>query len=244
MNSDKNTVSVLRWGGLAGILAFIVFIVGMPLYYSLMPLSPEGLMAFPDARTALATSTGLSMATAFLSIAFVLVLYRVLRETNRTLALFGSMLGIIGYIVTALGDASTHVAFAPLSDIYHATAATSEVQATVVLLWQTTMGLTNTFFFVGALFMMSGFIVLGVAMLRVPTFGRRFGGVSIALGVIGVVGVVASLFISGSIGMQLVGVAVFANLIFLPLFGWKVYRLSRDGKLTEMTTFEEEKVET
>ena len=242
MNSDKNTVSVLRWGGLAGILAFIVFIVGMPLYYSLSPLTPEGLMAFPDARVALATSTSLSMATAFLSVAFILVLYRVLRGTSLTLALFGSVLGVIGYIVTALGDASTHVAFAPLSDLYHAPAATPEAQATAVLLWQANMGLTNTFFFVGALFMMIGFIVLGVAML--PTFGRRFGGVSIALGVIGVVGVVSSLFISGTMGMQLVGVAVFANLIFLPLFGWKVYRLSRAGKLTEMTTFEEEKVET
>ena len=218
--------SVLRWGGLAGVLAVIVFIVGMPLYYYLSPLTPEGLMAFPDARAALATSISLSMATAFLSVAFVLVLYRVLRGTGLALALFGSVLGVIGYVVTALGDASTIVAFAPLSDLYHAPAATPEAQATVVLLWEATMGLTYTFFFVGALFMMIGFVVLGVAMLRAPAFGRRFGGVSIVLGVIGVVGVVASLFVPGSMGMQLMGVAVFANLIFLPFFGWKVYRLS------------------
>jgi len=45
--------------------------------------------------------------------------------------------------------------------------------------------------------------------------------------VIGVMGVVASLFVSGLIGLQLIGVTTFANLIFLPIFGWKVYRLSR-----------------
>ena len=71
------------------------------------------------------------------------------------------------------------------------------------------------------------FIVLGVAMLRAPGFGRRFGVVSIVLGVIGLVGVVASLFVPGETGVQVMGIAVFANLIFLPLFGWKLYRLSR-----------------
>ena len=72
------------------------------------------------------------------------------------------------------------------------------------------------------------FIVFGVAMLKAPAFGRRFGVVSIVLGVIGVAGVVASLFVTGESGIQLMGIAVFANLIFLPLFGWKVYRLSRE----------------
>jgi hypothetical protein len=71
------------------------------------------------------------------------------------------------------------------------------------------------------------FIVLGAAMIRAPAFGRRFGGVSIVLGVIGIVGVVASLFVAGENGVQIMGVAVFANIIFLPLFGWKLYSLSR-----------------
>ena len=71
------------------------------------------------------------------------------------------------------------------------------------------------------------FIVLGLAMLRAPAFGRRFGGVSLLLGLIGIVGVVASLFVAGETGTQVMGIAVFANIIFLPLFGWKVYSLSR-----------------
>ena len=74
--------------------------------------------------------------------------------------------------------------------------------------------------------MMMCFMVFGVAMCSAPSFGRRFGGVSAILGVIGVIGVVASLFVTGPLGVQVIGIAVFANLIFLPLFGWKVYRLS------------------
>jgi len=221
---------VLRWGGLAGILAFIVWIVEMPLYGFVDPFTPEGLMRFADVRAALGMSTILMMTIAFLSVAFVLSLYRALRATNLAFALFGGVLGVVGYIATALGDASTFFAFAPISNLYQAPAATPETQTIVVLLWQANQGITITFFFVGSLFMTLSFIVLGVAMLKAPAFGKRFAGVSILLGVIGIVGVIASLFVAGEIGMQLMGISVFANIIFLPLFGWKVYRLSRGSR--------------
>jgi len=228
----ENEKSVLRWGGLAGILAFIVWIVEIPLYGLVDPFTPEGLMRFSDVRAGLAMSTILMMTIAFLSVALVLALYRALRGTNLAFALFGSVLGVIGYIVTALGDASTFFAFAPISDLSQAPAATPGSQATIVLLWQATQGITHTFFFVGSLFMVMCFIILGVAMLRAPAFGRRFGGVSIVLGVIGLVGVVASLFVPGETGVQVMGIAVFANIIFLPLFGWKLFRLSRGPRST------------
>ena len=223
----ENEKSVMRWGGLAGILAFIVWIVEMPLYGSVDPFTPEGLMRFTDIRAALGMSTILMMTIAFLSIALVLAVYRALRGTNLAFALFGGVLGVIGYIATALGDASTFFAFAPISDLNQAPAATPETQVTVVLMWQATQGITHTFFFIGSLFMVMCFIILGVAMLRAPDFGRGVGVVSIVLGVIGLVGVVASLFVPGETGAQVMGIAVFANLIFLPLFGWKLYRLSR-----------------
>jgi hypothetical protein len=223
----ENEKSVLRWGGLAGILAFIVWIVEMPLYGSVDPFTPEGLMRFTDLRAALGLSTILMMTIAFLSVALVLTLYLAFQETNLAFALFGGVLGVIGYIATALGDASTFFAFTPISDLYRVPAASPETQAAVVLLWQAIQGITHTFFFVGSLFMTVSFIVLGVSMLRVPDFGRRFGVASTALGAIGLVGVVASLYVPGDTGVQVMGIAVFANLIFLPLFGWKLYRLSR-----------------
>lgn len=218
----ENEKSVLRCGGLAGILALIIWIVEMPLYVFVDPFIPEGLMRFPDNSAALAISTILCMATAFLSIALVLALYRALQGTSLVSALFGSVCSVIGYVGIALGDVSTFFAFAPLSDLYHGLAATPEAQATVVLLWQATQGITYTFSFIGSLFLMIGFIALGVVMLGAPAFGRRFGGVSIVLGVVGTVAVVVSLFVFGAIGFMFI-----ADLIFLPIFGWKLYSLSR-----------------
>jgi hypothetical protein len=223
----ENEKRVLRLGGLAGILAFIIWIGEMPLYGYVDPFTYEGLMRFPDVRVALGISTILMMTIAFLSVTLVLAMYRVLRETNLAFALFGGVMGIIGYITTALGDASTFFAFAPISDLYQGPAATPETQEVINLLWQTNRGMTNTFFFVGSLFMTICFIVLGVAMINAPAFGKRLGLVSIVLGVIGIAGVISSLFVAGDIGMQLMGISVFSNLIFLPLFGWKVYKLSR-----------------
>lgn len=223
MENDK---SVLRWGGLAGILAFIVWMVEMPIYGLVDPFVPDGLLVFPEIRVLLGVSTILMMTIAILSIAFILTLYRALKVTNLGFALFGSVMGVIGYIVTAFGDASTFFAFAPLSDLYLAPGVTPETQATITVLWDAIQGITRTFFFVGALFMVMCFIVLGVVMLRAPAYGRNLGGVSIILGAVGILGVFASLFIPGSIGVQLMGIAVFADLIFLPIFGWKTYRLT------------------
>lgn len=219
----------LRWGGISGILAAIVFIVGMPLYNSLLPLTSEGLMAFPDDRLLLAVSTLLSMLTAILALSFISVIYRILRENSLILSLFGSIFSIVGYIITALGDASTFIAFAPLSELYHSSLTNPEVQSTIVLLWQTNRGIVNTFFFVGSLFVMSGFIALGFSMFKAPIFGRKWGGVSVLMGLIGVIAVVTGLFISGQEGIQVMGISVFANLIFLPLLGLKVYMSRLDN---------------
>jgi len=84
----ENEKSVLRWGGVAGILAFIVWIVEMPLYGFVDPFIPEGLTRFTDVRAALGVSTILMMTIAFLSVALVLALYRALRGTNLAFALF------------------------------------------------------------------------------------------------------------------------------------------------------------
>ena len=218
----ENEKSVLRWGGRAGLLAFFVWILDMPVYLYVDPFITGGLMRFPDVKVALAINTILCMTTAFLSIAFILVLYRILRGTSQALALYGSVLSIIGLIGVALSDAATFYAFAPLSDLYHAPAATNEAQATVVLLWEATQGITYTFTFVGSLFLMIGFIALGIAMFRAPVFSHRLGWVSIILGVLGGVGVVASLFVFEAIGIMFI-----ADLIFLLLFGRKVYSLSK-----------------
>ena len=217
--------SVLRWGGIAGLLAGIFF-VGFMIMLGLvpaMPSDPAGLiMRFPDVKAAITTRSGLGITSGILSIALLLALYHALRGTGRGAALFGSVLGVLGLVATALAFTSVFVAFAPLSDLYHAPGATPEEQATALLLGQATLGIVDTFFFLGNLFLMVGLIALGVAMLRTPAFGKGFGGVSVVLGVAGAVGQYATVIVPAGIGA-----AIIANLIFLFLFGWKVYSLSK-----------------
>jgi hypothetical protein len=217
----------MRWGGLAGILAFITFIVDMPIYSFVDPPSAplfglEGLMRFTDIRVALAANTVLMMMVAFFSIVLILALYNILRDTSLELSLFGSVFGVLGYLLIALGDASSFVSFVPLADLYHTPTVTPDVQATIVTMYKTTQGITNTFFFVGIFMLMLGFIVLGMAMLKAPAFGRRLGGLTIGLGVVGTIGAIASLFV-----FQAIGVMFLADLIFLPLFGRKLYKMSK-----------------
>ena len=111
--------------------------------------------------------------------------------------------------------------FPALSDLF-ANAATTAEGTTVLLLWEATIGMAYTFFFVGTLFFWIGIIALGVAMLGAPAFGKGFGWGSVVLGAAGTVAASTRLFVP-----EVVVVYVLAILIFLLLFGWKVYRLSR-----------------
>lgn len=94
----------------------------------------------------------------------------------------------MGLVVFAAGAEPT-VALAPISDLYHASGATPGDQATLVFLWQGIQGIFNELDTVSFVFMSIGFIVLGVAMLKAPAFGKRFGVLSVAFGVAGVLGI-------------------------------------------------------
>ncbi len=185
-------------------------------------------MRFPDVRAALTVGNSLYLVGVILSVPLFLALYTVLRGTNLAAALFGSVLGVLGLVVRA-AESLPHVAFAPISDLYHAPGATPEEQATLVLLWQATQGIFNALTAVGTLLVPIGLIVLGAAMLGVPAFGKGFGGVSVVLGVLGVVG--ASFFVVDPLSsIALLGTflgAFVALVIFLHLLGWKLYSLSR-----------------
>ena len=182
--------SILRWGGLAGILGGIIFILVFVVVIAFVgpePVELEGeIMRFPDIRTARTVEDSLYLVVLILWIAHFLALYRALRGTSLAPALFGGVLGIVGLGVLAAG-ALPHVATAPISDLYHVPGATSEDQATLVLMWQATEGIFDALFGVGLLLVPIGCVALGVAMLESPAFGKGFGGVSVALGVIGVV---------------------------------------------------------
>jgi hypothetical protein len=91
-------------------------------------------------------------------------------------------------------------------------------------MWQATEGIFDALFGVGLLLVPIGFIALGVAMLGTPTFGKGFGGVSVALGVVGVV--VASVLLVDPLSPSAF-VGVLALIVFHLVLGWNIYSLSR-----------------
>jgi hypothetical protein len=222
--------SVLRWGGLAGILGGIIFIlvfIIVIVFVGADPAQPEGeVMRFPDIREARTLEDSLYLVVLILWVAHFLALYRALRGTSLAPALFGSVLGIVGLGVLAAG-ALPHVASAPISDLYHAPGATPEDQATLVLMWQATEGIFDALFGVGLLLVPVGLVALGVAMLGAPDFGKVFGGVSVVLGAVGVVAATVLLVDPLSPSAFL---GVLALIVFHLVLGWKVFSLSRARK--------------
>jgi hypothetical protein len=219
--------SVLRWGGLSGILGGLIFILVFVIVIVFVgpdPAEPEGeVMRFPDIRAARTVEDSLYLVVLILWVLHFLALYRALRRTSLAPALFGSVLGIVGLGVLAAG-ALPHVATAPISDLYHAPGATSDDRATLVLMWQATQGIFDALFGVGLVLVPIGFIAIGVAMLRAPAFGKGFGRLSVALGVIGVIAA-SILLIDPLSPMAFVG--VLALIVFHLVLGWKVYSVSR-----------------
>src|ERR671919_1165820 len=219
--------SVLRWGGLAGIVGGIVLVavfVIVGVFVGPDPAEPEGLVKrFPDVRAAHIVEEVLYLGVLALWAIHFLALYRALRGTSLAPALFGSALGIMGLGVLAAG-ALPQVARTPISDLYHAPGATPEDQATLVLLWQATQGIFDALLVVGLVLLPIGLIALGVAMFGTPAFGKGFGGVSVGLGVIGVAA--ATVVLIGPFS-PIAAVGVFALIIFNLVLGWRVYSLSR-----------------
>jgi Domain of unknown function (DUF4386) len=219
--------SVLRWGGLAGILGGITFILVFVVVIAFVgadPAQPEReVMRFPDIRAVRTVEDSLYLVVLILWVAHFLALYRALRETSLAPALFGSVIGIVGLGVLAAG-ALPHVASVPISELYHAPGATPEDRATLVLLWQATEGIFDALFGVGLLLVPMGFAAVGVAMLGSPAFGKGFGRLSVALGVAGVVA--ASVLLVDPLSPSAF-VGVLSLIIFHLVLGWKIYSLSR-----------------
>ena len=223
---------VLRWGGLAGILGAVLFLVVfffVGVFVGADPVESEGpITRFPDVRAARTIENGLYLAVIILWVTHFLALYRALRERSLAPALFGSVMGVIGLVVLAAG-ALPHVATVPISDLYHAAGASTQDQTTLAFLWTAVQGILNELLVVGLVFLPIGLILLGVAMFGTPAFGTRFGWMSVVLGVVGVAAAVVMVIDP----LSLVAVIGFFALIAFHLAtGWKLYRMSRASSLT------------
>ena len=222
MHVNEDERSVLQWGGLAGILGGILFILS----WVVVIVGPVGMedpadlagwvTRFPDIRAARVVENGIYL---------VALMYRALRGPSLAPALFGSALGILGLVVLMAG-AVPHIAHAPLSDLYHAPGATPEDQAAIALMWQATWGIFDALLYVGFFVVPTGIFLLGLGMLKAPAFGKGLGWLSVALGVVGLAAAVLQMADPSSMVGAL---SFFSILIFFLVLGWKVYSLSRVG---------------
>jgi Domain of unknown function (DUF4386) len=227
-SADKER-SILRWGGLAGILAgafLMVTIVTLIAFGPSTTATPAQLVAnFPNVRTALVVGNFFYFLVSVSLVGLTLGIYQALRKSN-PLAIFGTVLFLLGIGVTFAED-TTQVAFDPISNLYHAPGATAADQHTLSLIWQATQGMFNQFDVGATLLLSTGLIVLGVAMFRTPSFGKIFGGLSMAFGAAQIVGIS---FVSTN-SAAYAPFALLAFFIFPVVFGLKVYRLSKKSEL-------------
>jgi len=224
-DSAEKEKSFLRFGGLAGIFTGVFFLLTIVTLAGFGPsttATPAALVAnFPNVRTALAVGNGFYFLVSVSLVGLALGLYWALRRSN-PVALFGAVLFLLGLGVTFVED-TTQVAFDPISNLYNAAGATTADQHTLTLLWQATQGMFYQFDVGATILLSTGLVVLGLAMFRTQTFGKIFGGLSVAIGAAQIVGV--SFFSIGSTAYA--PFAILAFLVFPVVFGLKVYRMSR-----------------
>lgn len=226
MRHREDDGGLLRWGGLAGILGGALMLFVFVFVGAVVGPDPAGLAGpvsrFPEIRAARTLENAMYLAVMALWAIHVVALTRVLSGASLAPALTGGALGVVGLTLLAAG-ALPHVVTSRLSDIYHAPGATSQDQATVALLWQANQGLFDALLASGLVLLPIGVVALGVAMLRAPAFGRRFGGATVVLGVTGIGAAAAFVLDPRS---PIVVVAFLALITFNLVLGWKVRRLS------------------
>jgi hypothetical protein len=223
INEEKG---FLRWGGLAGILAGVFFMVTIVTLVEFGPsttaTAAQLAQRFPSVSTGLAVGNAFYFLVSVSLLGLALGLYRSLRGKSPALALFGTVLFVLGIGVTFVED-TTQFAFAPLSNLYNAPGATPVNQATVALLWQATQGMFNQFDTSATILLSTGLIVFGIAMFKARTFGKIFGGLSAAFGVAQILGIT---FVSTN-SAAYAPFAILAFFVFPVVFGLKLFRISR-----------------
>ena len=224
IDQEKN---VLRLGGLSGMLGGILFMIVMVFVSVFVPPDPtelvEWVIRFPVINTVRIVENLIYLTALILELFLFLALYRSLCKTSLASALFGSALGILG-LTAMIVSATPHVAHSPLSEIFHTTGVTPADKATIAILWKGAWGIYDSMLYVGFFIVPLGLISLGIGMFGNQSFGRVFGGVTMVLGVIGIVAAILQMTYPAS----MVGsISYFACLFFYLILGWKVYSLSR-----------------
>jgi hypothetical protein len=214
--------SVLRWGGLGGMVGSIVLVIVFVIVAVFVGSDPNEPMGFPGIRVARTFEDGLYLAVMILWIPLFLALYRALRQERLAPALFGSALGVVGLVVLAAG-AIPHITTLAVSDLVHAPGANIDNQAALEL-WKAAYAVFDALLTAGLILATIGVICLGAAMIKHPKFGKGIGWTNVVLGVAGVISACVLLWNPGSPAAV---VAMAGLIIFGAVSGWKTYKISR-----------------
>jgi hypothetical protein len=84
-----------------------------------------------------------------------------------------------------------------------------------------TQGIFDALLVVGLVFLPLGLMALGVAMFGTPAFGKGLGGLSVALGVVGILSASTLLVHISPVG----AVGILGLIAFHFVTGWKTYNL-------------------
>ena len=219
--------SVLRWGGLAGILGGIILILSMVVVVGFVPADPptfsELVARFPNVQMIRVAENVLYLLGLVSGIPLFLAMFLSLRKTSLAPALFGSALSIVG-LIAMIAFATPHVAHSPLSEIYHTPGTTLEAQETLGLIWKAIWGVTDTPLYVGFFVGMLGITLLGVAMFRSPDFGKGLRWVSVVLGAVGFLAALLQLIDTAS---DIGALSFIIYIVFYFVLGRKIYSLSK-----------------
>ena len=221
--------SVLRWGGLAGILGGIILILSMVVAVVFVPADPprfsELVARFPDVQILRVVENVSYLLGLVLGIPLIIALFFSLRKNCLAPALFGSALSVVG-LIGMIVSATPHVAHSTLSEIYHMQGTTPEAQETLGLIWQATWGVMDAPLYVGFFVGTLGFTLLGVAMFGSQDFGKGLRWVSVVLGAAGFVAALLQLIDPAS---DIGALSFISYIIFYFILGIKIYRLSRES---------------
>ncbi len=232
--------SVLRLGGIGGLLAGVLFVLGLAIDLSSRPpfvSFEQSLERFPEWIVAHIVGFGLLLAAVILATALLLALYRALRGTTLALALYGGVLGVLGLIMFAFLFAHDITVLPAVSDLY-ADATTDAERMTIIHLYVVGSRVPGLALgLVASVLVSVSFISLGAAMMGNPEFGKGLGGVTVAFGVVAL-GAQISLRVAftsvagetaaASGALAAAGAVPLILLVaFLLLFGWKAFSMSR-----------------
>lgn len=219
--------SILKWGGMTGIIGGLALILSMIVAVGFVPAEPptlaELVARFPDVLLLRVAENLFYLLGLVAGIPLVLSVFWSTRKTSLAPALFGSALAIVG-LVSMIVMATPHVAHNRISELFQMADTTPAAQETLGLLWQATWGITDTSLYVGFFVGTLGFLLIGIATFGSADYGKVIRWVCVVLGALGFVAATLQ-FITPSSDYGAVSFITFIILYFV--LGVKIFRQAK-----------------